>query len=363
MDLTNDILLNKDFALYLNSVHTVITLTSTVFALSLSTVSLYFAAFKLRLNPILKFILVVMTLFNVIGTTIQLIGEIILLHQESIPSTFICRCLAFPAASIIFGNFLTGSLISMLRLYMSKLAASAKVANIKMILPMIIFAITVNYSINLLLVVFLDWNDSSNMISKCLLLDLDATFIPIRTICYWFVLAIVGWGATSDYEMYLFVKQRNAANASGTQLVPWRSNQDSLPEALDIPIKATMISAMGFFFLLSILIFIANDLFYGIVSSHVMIISLTTFCSTTLPIILMFFAVKKQNKIHNAQPPTGLQMHAIDFDDEIIVENQLTPGTEQDCQPVELNTLNENIEIQESAKNIMHREVSIEIHI
>ena len=332
MESSNTTLLVQDLARQLTTTEVAIGLISTTLSCSISTYSLFFAVFRLKLNPILKLILITMILFNLTGTTVQLVGEIMLLLDQNIFSLLICRCLSYPAVSVTVGNFLMSSMISILRIYMSKLAASAKVAKLKIVLPMIMLGIIVNYLTWPLFTLISELNGVSTLISKCAMQDLPIAFVPVRILWFSYTLIFLAIGAMSDYKMYLFVKQRNKTNAKKTQLVPWVSNQENLSEDLDIPIKATIMSTVAFLILMLAVIFIFADLFGNIVASHIVVIASTTLFSSTLPILMIFFTIKRQNKIQNAQPPAGLQLHNIDVDDddEMPVENQAPSGIHND---------------------------------
>ncbi len=312
---SSSLILEENFALYLNSIEIVFAIVSILFTTTISGASLVFATLKLKLNVMLKSIIISMISANLLGSSIQFCGIVLFLNQHRIPSLLFCRLMSYPPASTVPGSFLMSPLISMLRIYMSKLAAESKVAKIKVLFPLIIVAIVASFSCWPFQVAILEWNESVTLISKCLMQDLKVGSLPLRISGHAFILICMALGALSDYEMYLFVKKRNSGQ-SEIQLVAWKSqHQECLDQDLHIPIRATLISTCGFVLIFFLTILAYSELFYDSVFAHfhsIDFISFGSFCSSLLPCILMMFNFKKRNKIQNAQPPNELQLHDLD---------------------------------------------------
>ncbi len=311
---SSDVLyLSENFELSMTTFQTGFMISTNLFGIGISAIGLIFAWLKLKLSPILKFILVLMIAANLIGRIIQLIGLILAMKQEYIPSMGICRLLSYPLISTTLGTFLNTSLISMLRLYMSKLAANCRFPKLKIIFPFVILAILLHYSMWPLFHTFMEWHEVISPTSKCAMKNFPMGLWPYRIAFHMYALIIVSLGIWCDCEMYLFIKQRNTRNSNSTQLVPWTSNHESLTEDLDVPIKATMISTFGLAFQFFIVVMGHFNLIYNIMSVYTLACMLTI-VSSILPILLMYFTVKKQNRIQNAQPPAELQLHEMGND-------------------------------------------------
>lgn len=209
------------------------------------------------------------------------------------------------------------NLISILRFYMAILAAKAKFAKEKFIIPFIIFASLICYGFASLILYLQNIFGYRNAISKCLNQgeNIDSWILVGILVSFWIGMNLIG--LICDILLYKFVKKQDAnQNVSGSTLVPWKSTNSNLTEDLQIPIRATGISTLLIFLSMTLVILFPVFLNLESIAAKDFIgyaITFVVLFSANSPFFIVIFTIKRHKKVGQLgtfqQPPKQLQFH------------------------------------------------------
>ena len=270
------------------------------FSLLVSIICVIFVVKKLKLNAYIKTILLVMNFVNISASTVSL--------------WMIQSCKIVVTGSMFtFGNFPMGSFVSILRYHLAYSASKAKVPNKTKTLFFIWIGTLISYLPFPVGVNLSDFLGYASFLGPCgQNLDLPSkSIIPIVGVSIVWIL--LGIGLVFDVKMYRFVKKRQTAVQPGISLIPWKSTNHSTKEDLQVPIKATTISTI---FLILVMAFSTIiPIFVNGMDEELMpgimwwVSRILHFVTPFYPVLLIIFSVKDQSKIKKTQPPSGLQFH------------------------------------------------------
>ena len=263
---------------------------------------LTFLAFKLKLNAFIKTILVIVVCFNSICLGIVLAAQ---LANED----WKCK-VTIKSGLTIFGTFPMCSLISILRLYMTKLANKAKIAKKYHIIPVIILCTICFYGLGNAIVVLNEYFGFKTANSICTETEnKPSNPIAVFVFCIIFIGTCVA-GLVCDVLLYKFIRKTHPNSNQESNLIPWKSTNSKAEEDLQVPLRASFISIFVTFSTIIIMTFFSASIL-GVYPKFAWKIFVITFFTlpTFLPINLTIFTVKKHNKIHVSQPPPALQFH------------------------------------------------------
>lgn len=274
--------------------------------LAILAICLAFIILILKLNKFIKLLLVLMVTGNMICAI------------SGILSSFLDKSYQCPFAICSFvamvGSYTMTSLMSFLRLYMSKLASKAKLAKTKIVLPLTIFGGIFCLCFSALTVILQDSFGFQSLISQCEDSGERPKSVILPFLSISFLLGMIILGLYCDISLYKFVKKRNPNPVNnGLQIVPWKTTNQKSEEDLQVPLRASFISSFLFFFVLIcailslVIVYEDNELATNFVIFQIIIFS------TILPIIIISFTIKHQKKIGAAQPPQTLQFHEIEL--------------------------------------------------
>lgn len=296
--------------------------TCVTYCFILSTMSLIYILFKLKLNKFLKILLIEITLVNSACTAI-IIGSLILFAANGFAfSVSNCQLLGYPLhLTISTPNML--NVISIFRYYMSKLASKSRILSLKTGIFLVSLAFLINPMSNVMLLLLQDLFNYKSLVSNCLNETHVKAHPLIQLILALKAVSITIIGLYCDISLFFFIKKRNnqvnATNensAPAAEMIPWKSsNSIQNEEDLQIPVKASLFSfalTCSIFFFAPLYIYLvsfdnsANFSFWLIMSIHLILAS-------TTPLIVIFFTIKQQDKekktVQSAQPPAQLQFH------------------------------------------------------
>ena len=133
--------------------------------------------------------------------------------------------------------------------------------------------------------------------------------LPLTTIIVH--LSLIGFGLFCDISLYYFIKQENwNQNQNGSTLVPWKSRNPTLKDDVQVPLRATFVTS--FLILCMLIISTSAMIFANQIGDENLIYfaaNMLLFTIFTLPMVLVIFTVKRQNKVSVSQPPQQLQFH------------------------------------------------------
>ncbi len=291
-------------------------ITCLVYALTTSLLCLWYTSCKMKLNKYMKLVLILHTLLNSLTSLLKLIAMLMSIGVDHFSRT---SCLIFSYANnIFFVSSVMPSMISILRLYMAKLAAKARFAKASIMLLFITFVTLISVSVGPVALAYNDANGFRSSISDCLNLDLPRNPFPAQVgLGAAFVLIMLGLGLFSDIALVQFVKKRSQVQPQVPQdhIVPFQSmtNNKNHEEDMHIPIRATLVSSLCFVSSLLLSIFLMVSLFGN--SSFWNGLSSGTVIYASFPILIIVLSVKiKKDKQkvaadHQRAPPVSLQFH------------------------------------------------------
>lgn len=276
---------------------------------------------KLKLNKYIKAILAIMTIVNFICSFLVALGLLLFYKNGCILNVFECQLITYSMVMML-QTLNMMSLMSMLRLYMARLAAKTKLIKHYPALTFIITASIINYSFAPLVKGLMETQGEGTALNVCmnesLIQPLYGRLLNVSKVCFF---AIVG--LYCDLSLYFFVKGRNKVQQQGstTNIVPWKSLVAKDEMDLHIPIRASIMSLilsllLFGFFAISIKFFYEPNMDRNLWPRAL----LGLLISNGIPLSLIMFAVNEKKAIASAQPPQKLQFH--EKDEESAIQTQ-----------------------------------------
>lgn len=222
------------------------------------------------------------------------------------------------ANSTIFtlGTYPMGSCISFLRYYSVQKASKTRLVKAKTMALFICFGTITSYSIIISEMNFNDINGYFSFLSLCDHEDLQRPKNPLVVIGILSYFTVIIIGLIYDVKLIIFVKKRGTQVQSEATLVPWKSSDESVSNDLQVPVRATVITIVIILILFGLAVF-AKYLMHGIDDSefHLWLQPIIMIPAAVFPVILVTLTVKQQDKLKVSQPPTALQFHDENIDD------------------------------------------------
>lgn len=324
---------------YENTLENSLVSLATYFGLFFSLLSFSLTFFHFVINNTIKSILVIMNTINALCLITSLISD------NFTSAELKCR-IKYSSILAMSGTFAMGSVVSVLRLYMAKLASRAKIAKKSLTVPIITFGTILCYSTAPICMNIQESLGFRTYVLNCgesasqhfskernLLLPLLALFVFVM---------IISVGIYCDVAMYIFVRKRSGCPSNESRLVPWKRPKTSVGEDLQVPIRATIISTYIMLFnLTSVILWTQNRDTLDIQAPVAIVFIMTT---TNLPTMLIFFTFKKTSRVRTSQPPQNLQFHAKDNIEDFETSHQNQPEIFRDA--VQMNVIVEINHIQ-----------------
>ena len=273
----------------------------------ISAFCLIYIVLKLTINKFIRDIFSIVAIQNIVCSTTMTICAVIMICLNERPS-WTCQGLVIANFVLLRTQSVMIPLISVLRYAMASKAMSSKMIQKKYLTFVIIFSILFPYfnaCINLMLN-----GGYSKLTYLCMEVPLNDYEIPKLPFIFnaTLYLLLLGSGIFFDYQMILFVKNRNQIQP--IQLVPWKIiGSEEKEKDMEVPLRTTIISSfMMLSFFIGFLLYLALDHFWPIP------FIVTGYCIIILPLSL-FFSVKhtknKKAKVQrpSLQPPQGPHFH------------------------------------------------------
>ena len=277
----------------------------------ISTFCLIYIALKLTLNKFIKAIFSIMAIQNIICSSTMTICAVIMISLNERPY-WTCQSLVLANFALIRTQSVMIPLISILRYAMASKATNSKIIQESYITFVMIFCALFPY-FNTCLNLMLN-GGYSKLTYLCMELPLNDYQMPklpfiINATLY---VLLLGSAIFNDYQMILFVKNRNQIKP--IQLVPWKIvGSEEKEKDMEVPLRTTIISSfMMLSFFIGFSLYLALDYFWPIP------FIVTGYCIIILPLSL-FFSVKhtknKKAKVQrpSLQPPQGPHFHNESF--------------------------------------------------
>ena len=272
---------------------------------------LIYIALKLTLNKFIKAIFSILAIQNIICSTIMTICAVIMINLNERPY-WTCQGLVIANFVLTRTQSVMIPLISILRYAMASKATNSKIIQERYITFVMIFSALFPY-FNTCLNLMLN-GGYSKLTYLCMdlpLNDYQTPKLPFIINATLYVL-LLGSAIFNDYQMILFVKNRNQIQP--IQLVPWKIVDPKEKEKdMEVPLRTTIISSfMMLSFFIGFSLYLALDHFWPIP------FIVTGYCIIILPLAL-FFSVKhtknRKAKVQrpSLQPPQGLYFHNESF--------------------------------------------------
>ena len=277
----------------------------------ISAFCLIYIALKLTLNKFIKTIFSVMAIQNIICSTTMTICAVIMICLNE-RTYWTCQGLVMTNFVLNRTHSVMIPLISILRYAMASKATNSKIIRERYITFALIFCALFPY-FNAYLNLMLN-GGYSKLTYLCMELPLHDYQMPklpfiINGTLY---VVLLGSAIFNDYQMILFVKNRNQIQP--IQLVPWKNvGSEEKGRDMEVPLRTTIISSfMMLSFFIGFSLYLALDHFWPIP------FIVTGYCIIILPLSL-FFSVKhtknKKAKVQrpSLQPPQGPHFHTENF--------------------------------------------------
>lgn len=286
---------------------------ASIYGITISTLSLFLILWRLKLNKYFKAMLTMMTLMNLFCSTLVVIS----LLQFAKQGYFLiqdCRLITYPILTLISSPSMI-NIISILRYYMSKKAAEAKmIGDLKMTF-MVVLASLINYAFSPTLLWLQEIRGTKSAVTMCMKEDHHPVAHDLPIIVVLEIVIVTFIGVYSDFKLYHYV--RNLNQTFENNVIPWKSvHQQQTENDLYLPLRATIVSVVIFIGLslalcagLLCFIILSSDssLKPGLILVFVMILS------NSLPMVIILITVahqaKKSRAIAQAQPPAQLHFH------------------------------------------------------
>ena len=178
----------------------------TLYGLSTSVTCLWYTLYQIKLSRYIKSILIIITGYNTLACLCMSVAQCMFFVQGYY-TRLSCQILFYPwnATNTVYQMT---SLISMLRYYMTNLASRAKIAQPKVLIPVIILFSLLNYPIYPGSNYIVEWQGvSRSVIDLCIndkSLPFGSSYLEMFQMTY--ATIIVSGGVYCDVKMYFFVK-------------------------------------------------------------------------------------------------------------------------------------------------------------
>ena len=264
-----------------------------------SVLSFLYIFLKLKLNRLIKGLLIVMAVQNGFGFIVIFISLIIMKY-----SVIACYPLVIGSIIGVWSNGVLTPMISMVKYYMTGKASKAQIANEKCIMIFLILGISFTYSVVIMAFIIVNTTAVPSYVSTCTGQEPTHSGPPIVQVLFMgYTVLMLVLGLYCDISLYFFMKSRNVSQQSN--LVPWKSNAKK--EALSIPIIATAIGivSFGIIFVYSIA---SLRILFGYSHNNGIVGIISMLWAICLLPMLLIFTVKNKQKV-DVQPPKQLQFH------------------------------------------------------
>lgn len=319
--------------------------TTSVLGFIVSTESLAYIYFKLKLNKYMKLILAITVGVNLLSSILNVIA-LMLFVTNGYFTVWTCRLNAYSTVPLLTTINMLNS-ISILRYYMSHLASKTKILKASQAVIFIVFTIISNYGMSIGVILWHEYFEGRSAVTMCMNEEHFPSQPTVGTLALFKIIMVVIYGLVCDISLFFFVKKSNKVEDIGTKMVPWKTPSDATQAEndLQIPIRASILSSVFLlisgFLMIVVMILITkssspSELVYWCTGSFIIVSS----CGA--PVAMMVLTVKTQSqektKVSNAQPPQKLQFHE-PSDDE---ENQKDSDRSKENE-FEMSVINQNV--------------------